>query len=62
MKKRFSIWVREYGSDHDVELMEVDSNPEPIVKGLREKTLNFGGRKHPKYSWVRVVNNGRDEG
>lgn len=58
MKKRFSIWVREYGSDHDVELMEVDSNPDPIVKGLREKTLSFGkGRKHPKYSWVRIVDN-----
>jgi hypothetical protein len=57
MKKRFSIWVREYGSDHDVELMEVDSNPQPIVTGLYAKTLNIGKRKHAKYTHVRIVDN-----
>lgn len=65
-KKRFSIWVREVGSDHDVELMQVDSNPEPLVKKLREMTLTTqksifesGKRKTkvPKYSWVRIVEN-----
>lgn len=61
MKKRFSIWVREHGSDHDVELMEVDSNPEPIKAGLYEKTLKFGKNKHPKYDWVRVVENVRSD-
>ena len=66
MKKRFSIWVREVGSDHDVELMQLDGDPAPIVQGLRAKTLTIkksifesGRRKStiPKYSWVRVVEN-----
>ena len=58
MKKRFSIWVREYQSDHDIELMQLDNNPEPIATQLRDKTLNFGkGRKHKQYNWVRVVDN-----
>lgn len=64
MKKRFSIWVREIGSDHDVELMQCDSNPEALVKGLSAKTLTTvveGSKKKKtkvaKYSWVRVVNN-----
>jgi hypothetical protein len=65
-KRRYSIWVREVGSDHDVELMELDGDPAPIVKGLRAKTLTIkksiferGRRKStmPKYSWVRVVKN-----
>jgi hypothetical protein len=67
MKKRWSIWVREHGSDHDVELMQVDGNPEPIATQLRDKTLKIsksifeaGKRKSkiPKYDWVRVVDNG----
>ena len=67
MKKRFSIWVREYGSDHDVELMQLDGDPGPIVAGLNKKMLTIsksifesGKRKSkiPKYSWVRVVENG----
>jgi len=66
MKKRWSIWVREIGSDHDVELMELDSNPEPIAQGLRAKMLTVnksifqsGRRKSkvPRYSWVRIVDN-----
>lgn len=64
MKKRYSIWVREYGSDHDVELMQVDSNPQAITTGLHGKMLKvktgeFGQRKStmPKYSFIRVVDN-----
>lgn len=63
MKKRFSIWVREIGSDHDVELMQCDSNPEALVKGLHAKlltTVKEGSKKKTKvakYSWVRVVEN-----
>lgn len=67
MKKRYSIWVREYGSDHDVELMQVDSNPRAITTGLHQKmlTINTGtmGRhkktKLAKYTYVRVVDNER---
>lgn len=70
-KRRYSIWVREHGSDHDVELMQLDTNPGPIVQGLRAKTLTIkksifesGRRKStiPKYSWVRIVDNGERRG
>lgn len=67
MKKRWSIWVREVGSDHDVELMQLDGDPQPIVTGLRAKMLSVNksifeaGKRKTKvarYSWVRVVDNG----
>lgn len=58
MKKRFSIWVREYGSDHDVELMEMDGDTKPVVAGLWAKRLKIGKRKVAKYSAVYVVDNG----
>lgn len=64
MKRRYSIWVREYGSDHDVELMQVDSNPQAITTGLHAKTLNTttgkGARKKTKmakYTYIYVVDN-----
>ena len=58
MKKRFSIWVREHGSDHDVELCQVENDPKPTVKALHEKQLKLGnGKKISKYSFVRVVEN-----
>lgn len=64
MKKRFSIWVREIGSDHDVELIQVDSNPQAITTGLHTKTLTLVGKegrnkktKTAKYSYVYVVDN-----
>jgi hypothetical protein len=61
---RYSIIVREYGSDHDVTLMDVESNPQAIVNGLRAKKLTLhrsitepGRRvyKIPKYVSIRVV-------
>jgi hypothetical protein len=64
MTARYSIMVREHGSDHDVELLQVNSNPDAIVAGLRAKTLKLhtsifqpGKRvlKVPKYTYVRVV-------
>jgi hypothetical protein len=53
----FNIIVREYGSDHDVLLMHVGSNPQAIVEGLRAKRLIIGkrGRKVPKYTFIQVV-------
>jgi hypothetical protein len=68
MKKRYSIMVREYGSDHDVELMQVDSNPQAIIDGLHKKTLTIhrsifekGKRsvKLPKYTFIQVVDNAK---
>jgi len=67
MTARYSIWVREYGADHDVELMQVNSNPQAVVQGLQAKTLTIrrsifepGKRvsKIPKYTYVRVVDHG----
>ena len=59
--------VREYGSDHSVELMQVDSNPEALATQLRNKVLTInksifepGKRKSkiPKYTYVDVIDNG----
>ena len=66
MKRRYSIWVREIGSNHDVELMQVDSNPDVLASQLRAKALTIrksifepGKRKSKvgKYSSVWVVDN-----
>jgi hypothetical protein len=62
---RYSIWGREYGADHDVELAQVNSNPQPVLDGLAAKSLQIslsmfpGGRKTkvPKYSWLRIIDN-----
>jgi hypothetical protein len=64
---RYAIFVREYGSDHDVELMQVGSHPEAVAQGLRDKKLTLrrsifeGGKrviKVPKYIAVRIVDRG----
>lgn len=64
MSARYSIIVREHGSDHNVELMQVGSNPQAIVDGLRKKTLKIsrsifepGKRvaKIPKYSFIQII-------
>lgn len=62
--RRYSIWVREIGSDHDVELMQCDSNPEPLVQALYSKRINTtkdGGSKKKtsmsRYSTIRIVDN-----
>lgn len=67
MTARYSIMVFEHGSDHEVELMQVNSNPQAIVDGLRQKSLTIrrsiqqpGKRvvKIPKYSFIRVIDHG----
>ena len=65
MKRRYSIWGREYGSDHDVELAQVDSGAQAVLDGLMAKTLSInhsalpGGKKSKvrKYTWLRIVDN-----
>lgn len=54
--KRYSIIVREQGGIRDVELIQVDNNPQVIVDGLNKKLLP-GPVRIPKYSWIRVVDN-----
>jgi hypothetical protein len=61
--RRYSIWGREYGADHDVELAQVDGNPQPVLDGLASKMLTIKhsvfqrGRqsKIRKYTWLRIV-------
>jgi hypothetical protein len=65
MKQRYSIWGREWGSDHDVEIIQVNANPEDMRKALGLKTLkvkhsNAPGAKTGKvarYSYLRIVEN-----
>jgi hypothetical protein len=63
MKRRYSIWGREYCSDHDVEIIQVDSNPQAALDGLMNKTLRVskdGVLKKTtmrKYTWLRIVEN-----
>jgi hypothetical protein len=56
--KKYSIIVREIGSDHEVELCEVDRNPKDIADALSEKMLktSLGRRRRiRKYDWIRIV-------
>lgn len=66
MKRRYSIWGREYGADHDVELAQVDSNPGPVLDGFATKMLTIkhsiferGARqsKVRKFLYLRIVEN-----
>jgi hypothetical protein len=67
-KPRYSIWGREYGADHDVEIISVESNPQAVLDGLMQKTLTVqpsltGPRKRTKirkYSWLRIEENVRE--
>jgi hypothetical protein len=60
---RFSIMVTEYGADREIELCQLEGNPEPTVEGLKAKTLmvHLVGSKSrrrsriPKYTNIRVV-------
>jgi hypothetical protein len=57
-KRRYSIWGRELGADHDVELAQVDSNPQPILDALISKVMPK--TKTRKYTWLRIVENKHD--
>ncbi|HWZ38255.1 MAG TPA: hypothetical protein VNY08_08150 [Bradyrhizobium sp.] len=62
MKARYSIWVRERGSDHDVELCELGSNPEAVVAALHAKCVTLGkSRQVKKYEAVRVVDHAEQQ-
>lgn len=63
MKKRYSIMVQEFGSDHEVELCQVEQGAEQIVAAAKAKTLMVhDGKKNrrtkmSKYLNVRMVEN-----
>ena len=54
--KRFSILVVECGSDHEIELCQVDSDPRAIADAALSKTI-AGRHRLAKYSSVRVQEN-----
>jgi hypothetical protein len=58
---RYSIMVREGGSDHEFELCRVDTNPENIARAAKNKRLRITSSDRvyliPQYSWVRVIDN-----
>jgi hypothetical protein len=37
--KRYSIMARPSGQDHEIEICQVDTNPQEIVVGAQKKTL-----------------------
>jgi hypothetical protein len=64
MKKRFSIWGREYGANRDTELAQVDNDPQAMVKAFSGKTLKvrhsiLDGKftRVNRYEYVRFVDN-----
>jgi len=66
MTRRYSIWGREYGADHDVELAQVDDKPQAVLDGFASKILTLkhsvfesGKRttKIRKYSWLQIIDN-----
>jgi hypothetical protein len=51
----FVILVVETGSEKEVELCRVGSNPEPIVAAARKKTIGKNKNSPCRYRWIRVV-------
>jgi hypothetical protein len=62
MRKRYSILVRENGSNREIELCEVDSNPKKVAEAVAMKLLRMSssGRQYriKRYDWIRIVDNG----
>lgn len=61
MSKRYSIFGRQFGADHDVELAQCDSNPAAVLEGLKAKSLTIQSEHRraqiSKYTWLRIVDN-----
>jgi hypothetical protein len=59
--RRYSIMVRELGSKHEVELLQVNSNPQAIAAALETKCALQSSMGHlrniKRYSSVRIVDN-----
>jgi hypothetical protein len=62
MNKRYSILVRENGSNRESELCQVDSNAEKIAEaaGMKLLRISSAGRRYriKRYDWIRIVDNG----
>jgi len=62
MRKRYSIWVRENGSGREIELCQVDTNPEKVAQaaGMKLLRISSSGRQYriKRYDGIRIVDNG----
>jgi hypothetical protein len=62
MKKRYSILAREIGSGREIELCQVDSNPERVAEaaGMKVLRIHSSGRRYriKRYDRIRIVDNG----
>ena len=64
MRQRYSIWGRDYFGSHDVEIVQVNTNPEAMKLALQQKVLSVKADKQHKpakvarYSNLRIVDNG----
>jgi hypothetical protein len=60
--KRFSILVRELGSERETVLCQCDSNPKAIAEALKQKMLRQRNGEHEfriqRYDWIRIVDHG----
>jgi hypothetical protein len=60
---KYSILVRQYGSDRETELCRVGANPEVIVEAASRKTLSTSKASIiPQYTTVRAVERATDGG
>jgi hypothetical protein len=61
VRKRFSILVREPGSGRDIELCQVDSNPEKVAEAAGMKLLRVSSSRRQyrikRYDSIRIVDN-----
>jgi hypothetical protein len=48
--KRYSIFAVQVGCEREIEVAQVDSNPETIMWGVRDKK-NFAGRHNGRPVW-----------
>src|SRR5262249_30404963 len=60
--KRYSTMVKQDGSDHEIELCQVNSNPKKVgeAAGMRRPGQEQHGRRYytQKCNWIRIVDNG----
>jgi hypothetical protein len=62
MRKRYSVLVRENGSGREIELCQVDTNPEKVAEaaGMKLLRVSSSGRQYriKRYDRIRIVDNG----
>ena len=60
-KRRYSIFVREFGSQIETELLQVDRYPKRFVRALERKTCSGERSGEARYASVRLVCNEREQ-